>query len=193
MQKSPPEQIILLPGLRSSLCCWRYCYLGDLCIVSDCSHVVYTFKWLARHGFNPALLAKLDNADLWAVISAVLVTRGGDVTVSKVKAHVSGSCPAQDPWVTKHNEAADELAKAAARELWLTKYNALLGEVSQGLDLQSHLIVSLVKRPNCLQIPFDEGKGNSSTGGIVRVSQYDVFDSNVVGAKEIALSVMLPW
>ena len=136
---------------------------GDLCIVSDCSHVVNTFKWLARHGFNPALLAKLDNADLWAAISAVLVACGGDVTVFKVKAHVSGSCPAQDPWFTKHKEAADKLAKAAARELWLTKYNALLGEVSQGLDLQSHLIASLVKRLNCLQIPFDEGK--DSTGG----------------------------
>ena len=33
MQKSPPEQIILLLGLRATLCCWQYCYLGVTCVL----------------------------------------------------------------------------------------------------------------------------------------------------------------
>ena len=100
---------------------------------------------------------------MWTAVSAAYKGRAGVVTISKVKARVSGRLHVQHPWFTKNNAAADELAKEAARSLLQTKRDALVGEVSAGLDLQTHLVASLVKRLNCLQIPFDAGKPATDT------------------------------
>ena len=113
---------------------------GELCIVSDCAYVVNTFRWLQRHGFNPALIGKLDNADLWHEVAVVV--RGRDISIIKVKAHVGDSSVLQNPWFTKHNAAADELAKTEARKHLQFKREKILPDVFAGLDLQTHLIAS---------------------------------------------------
>ena len=133
---------------------------GSLCIVSDCAYVVNTFRWLSRHQWDKALISKLDNADLWTAVSTAVQCRYDLVSIRKVKAHVQ-SYSSQEPWFTKHNEAVDKLAKTD-RKLCNLQRAALVSDISSGLDLQTHLVASLYRRLNLLQIPFDECMSDKS-------------------------------
>ena len=136
---------------------------GNLCIVSDCAYVVNTVRWLQCHRWNKALISKLDNADLWSAVSVAIQGRCDLVSIKKVKAHVRQLAFSQDPWLTKHNEEVDKLAKDEARQLLRLKRAAISNDISTGLDLQIHLVASLSRRLNLLQIPFDEGLSDRSS------------------------------
>ena len=108
---------------------------GNLCIVSDCTYVVNTCGWLKRHSFNPSLVSKLDNADLWHAVCEAIQGRCDVVSMMKARAHVGGLSSFQDPW--KHNTEADMNSKPT--KLFQSKHAEALSDVSAGLDLQTHL------------------------------------------------------
>ena len=52
------------------------------------------------------------------------------VSIKKVKAHVRQLAFSQDPWLTKHNEEVDKLAKDEARQLLRLKRAAISNDIS---------------------------------------------------------------
>ena len=124
---------------------------GSIRIGSDCACVVNTFTWLAANRWEHALLASVDNADLWKVVIGLIENRPNDQIVCfKVKAHVSGTSPIQPQQWTDLNNKADTLAKRAARDLHMARLALFEDEIRDAVELQSHLVSTLWHRYDIL-------------------------------------------
>ena len=124
---------------------------GPIKIGSDCQGVVNTFLWLDANAYawSYDLLSKVDNVDLWSVVSAQMARRNGLVTVFKVKAvkaHVSTDYKHQPALWTDLNARADAAAKQAARAKYETACKQFGPELVDGVLLHVHLVQVLFNR-----------------------------------------------
>ena len=120
--------------------------VGPIKVGSDCQGVVNTFLWLDANAWNYDLLSKVDNADLWSVVSAQMARRTGLVTVFKVKAHVSTDYKHQPALWTDLNAKADAAAKQAARAKYEAACKQFEPELVDGVVLHVHLVKVLFDR-----------------------------------------------
>ena len=118
---------------------------GPLRVASDCLSVVRTFQWLQGVGFSKQWIHKLDNWDCWVLICDIMIARGGDVTIVKVKAHCKKG-DAQHPYLTWGNNEADKDAKKAAGHALREKIDAQRQAIERTVAIQCHVISTLAKR-----------------------------------------------
>ena len=129
---------------------------GPLTICSDCASVVDRALSLKSAGYRLVDARNFDNYDLWCeFLKEVSLENGRDVVVVKVKAHVSFDFGGQPEWMTKGNAAADQLAKATAKQAFLSKLNLVTPFLHRAVDIQSHLVATLVARKEHSSLSWD--------------------------------------
>ena len=120
---------------------------GPLRIYSDCASVVDRALSLKSAGYRLDDARNFDNYDLWCeFLKEASRENGRNVVVVKVKAHVSSDFEGQPQWMTEGNAAADRLAKATAKQAFLSKLNLVTPFLHRAVDIQSHLVATLVAR-----------------------------------------------
>ena len=93
----------------------------------DNQGVVSNLNRILREGYHPMNWRSTPNNDLWALISQCVVTRPfSSILVKKVKSHlrIGDHMTPHEQWLTKGNDAADEVAKEALHLFTVSKFHA---------------------------------------------------------------------
>ena len=113
-------------------------FQGHMRVFSDCENVVKGFAVLQQCRFDATSICTWDNFDLWQEVCSLALLHEGEVSVVKVAAH--GRDRSQLPSLTRGNQMADALAKAAAKMAFAQYANLLLPEIETAVQLHSHLV-----------------------------------------------------
>ena len=93
----------------------------------DNQGVVSNLNRILREAYHPMNWRSTPNNDLWALISQCIITRPfSSILVTKVKSHlrIGDHMTPHEQWLTKGNDAADEVAKAALHLYIIPKFYA---------------------------------------------------------------------
>ena len=110
---------------------------GPLTIFSDCAEVVRVAQLMKSPNFS---FQSFQNCDLWLQFYQLVQNRIDTIEVRKVRAHIRQGDFSQDPWITKCNDVADKLAKAAAHGLFQEKLQVLMPLLVSAVELQVFLV-----------------------------------------------------
>ena len=128
---------------------------GNITLVSDCANFVSIATSLQAHGFDYDDLGALDNPDLWFCFMEELKDSNRQCVFQKVKAHVRETATAQPVSFTRGNQKADALAKACAQVEAKRKLAELQPFIFRAVDVQTHLVATLVARKDSPGIEYD--------------------------------------
>ena len=109
-------------------------FAGPLTIFSDCAEIVRVAQLMKSPNFS---FQSFQNCDLWLQFYQLVQNRIDTIEVRKVRAHIRQGDFSQDPSVTKCNDVADELAKAAAHGLFQERVQVLMLLLVSAVELQT--------------------------------------------------------